>query len=100
MQENQYTISDWSEKTFGPPVSILRMARRAQEELNELISAIEEGEGNAAIGTEIADVIIVLCGLATATDNNLVECINNKMVVNRARKWHAAGSGNSYHIKD
>lgn len=65
------------------------------EEVGEVAKAIRKIAGlkfdsttrQASLSEEIADVFIVLSGLASMTGINLVEAIENKEIENRQRVW-------------
>ncbi len=49
---------------------------------------------------EIADVVIVLYRLASELGVDLLEEIDHKMQINRARQWHRTGDGHGYHVRE
>lgn len=63
--ETQETVSLWAEETFGPAGSNLRVAARANEEMAELLRCLSADAGHAKAAEEAADVVIVLCRVAT-----------------------------------
>lgn len=95
--ENSLTIRDWGDETFGKATSILTYAIRAQEELNELINAIEADESDDAILAETADVTILLHRLAGSFDVQLSDVVNQKMAINRKRVWKTSKNGVGKH---
>jgi NTP pyrophosphatase (non-canonical NTP hydrolase) len=100
MSETQKSISDWATETFGPAVSTIRVAARANEEMAELIRKLATDDNNPEAGEEIADIVIVLSRVAERLGVDLVTEINRKMAVNRKRQWHLDGSGHGYHVRD
>lgn len=98
-RENQQSISDWANETFGPSGSNIRVATRANEEMAELLGALSISETHAKAPEEIADVFIVLYRLGWRLGLDIHEEIDRKMAVNRARKWKLDGSGHGYHVK-
>ena len=84
--ETWETMAAWTSETFGP-VSLERIATRANEEMQELLA-------DPSDVTEAADVCIVLSRYP-----GIADAINRKMAVNRARKWRLNGDGSGYHIK-
>ncbi len=70
MQETCASIAQWSEQTFGPVASNYVIATRANEEMAELLRALSNGDGLAAV-EEAADVLIVLCRLAMRIEEDL-----------------------------
>lgn len=51
------------------------------------------------IPVEVADVIIVLYGVAGMRGFDPLAEVDKKMEINRARTWKAMGDGTGYHIK-
>lgn len=100
MRENQQTISQWIEETFGPAGSNARVVARANEEMAELLRNVTIQDDHPAMAEEIADVFIVLYRVATRLGVDVHEAIDRKMAVNRARKWALDGSGCGYHVKE
>lgn len=99
MAETQVGISQWIENTFGPVISNARIVSRANEEMAEMIRSVTVDDNHPELAEEIADVVIILCHLATRLGVDLPEEINKKMAVNRARKWDRDGSGCGYHVE-
>lgn len=100
MTENQKSISEWAEETFGPAGSNARVAARANEEMAELLRKLTANDTESSAGEEIADVVIVLYRLATRMGVDLSEAINVKMAINRNRKWNLDNTGHGYHVRD
>ena len=96
-RENQQTISQWADATFGNAGSNIRVAARANEEMAELLRALSVDDNNKMAPEEIADVVIVLYRLADRMGIDLHGTIDLKMRVNRQRKWKRDGSGHGYH---
>lgn len=86
-QETWESIAAWQRETFGP-VALDRQAKRAAEEMDELLADPTD------VG-EAADVCIVLAGYPGIRD-----AIERKMAINRARQWKLNGDGTGYHVKD
>jgi hypothetical protein len=84
--ETLETIAQWCEETFGP-VTPERVAKRAAEEMDELLAEPTRVK-------EAADVVIVLSRYP-----GLWAAVERKMAVNRARKWRLMGDGTGYHVK-
>lgn len=84
-------ISDWQKATFGQ-VTPERALERTHEEWVELV---ESGDP-----LEAADVVIVLCALAAACGKDLATLVEQKMAINRARKWNVGPDGTGYHVKE
>lgn len=85
VRETFESIAAWCEETFGP-VEYGRIAERANEEMKELLE-------NPTNTVEAADVLIVLSRYP-----NLWQAVEQKMAVNRARKWRLMGDGTGYHV--
>jgi NTP pyrophosphatase (non-canonical NTP hydrolase) len=98
--ETQATISAWIEETFGPAGSNARVVARANEEMAEVVRSVTINDSHPDLAEEIADVIIVLCRVATRLGVDLQTEVNRKMAINRARKWKLDGSGCGYHVKE
>lgn len=94
--ETQSTIALWGEETFGPVRYPVALARRAGVELDELIEALETGDAEEA-AREAADILILLNRLGTTLGFDLLEAVDAKMQVNRARRWVPAGDGTGRH---
>jgi len=98
--ETQYTIRRWQLNTFGPTTNYMRTATRMNEEVAELLTAISLKDINK-IGNEIADIFIVLCGVASEHCFDIAaEEVDKKMKINRERKWNITDEGHGYHVKE
>lgn len=75
MTENQQTIEEWRLATFGPGGSNARLAARVNEEMAELLAALTTDDNNPKAAEEIADVVIVLYGLASRLDVDLEKAL-------------------------
>ena len=95
--ETSQTIAQWGSETFGDAASVKAYAIRAQEELAELIEAIENSEPDRNIALEAADVTILLHRVAGTLGLELYDVVNEKMEVNRGRKWTPSGNGVGQH---
>lgn len=98
--ETQDMISAWAEQTFGPVGSNARVAARANEEMAELLRALTADDKHPKAAEEMADVVIVLMRLATRLGIDLLDEVDSKMRVNRARDWKRDGTGQGYHVRD
>ncbi len=98
--ESQQTIEQWATATFGPPSSNMRIAARANEEMAELIRALSADDSHPKAAEEVADVVIILCRLATYLGVNLWVEVERKMEINRQREWKLTGDGHGYHTRD
>lgn len=98
--ETNEAICAWANEAFGPAVTRLSIARRAAEEMDELIAALEEDDRHPKAPEEAADIIIVLARLFEEFGTTEQAEIDRKMTVNRMRKWRQTGTGHGYHIKE
>jgi len=98
--ETQRAIEEWRLATFGPSISTTRIAVRANEEMSELLRALSVDDNNPKAASEIADVMIVLYGVAERLGVDLHDEVDKKMKINRARVWNLDGSGHGYHVRD
>jgi NTP pyrophosphatase (non-canonical NTP hydrolase) len=97
MSETSKSIRDWSDEAFGEVKDLSALVRRARGELDELAEAVRAGDA-AAIGSEAADVAILLHRLVALKGLDLAAEVDAKMKVNRARKWTRAGDGTGGHV--
>lgn len=95
--ETSKTVYKWGDDTFGQAKSVKAYALRAQEELTELIEAIDQGQSSKEIVFEAADVTILLHRLAGTLGYDLSETVDRKMEINRNRTWNNAGDGTGQH---
>lgn len=95
--ETQKSVYQWQCETFGPTPNVMRTAARANEEMAELLSHLAIGDTDS-VPSEIADIVIVLYGLASALSLDLMEEIDRKMAINRSRKWRITDEGHGYHL--
>lgn len=99
-RENQQTISQWIEETFGAAGSNARVVARANEEMAEMLRDVTADDSHPNLAEEMADVVIVLYRIATRLGVDLHDEIDKKMLINRARKWTLDGTGCGYHVKE
>ncbi len=92
-------INEWQVATFGEAKSVERAFERANNEWDELVTALDES-GPEDVAEECADVAIMLCRVAASLGFDLADEIEKKMVKNRGRKWPAPGTGPSQHIEE
>lgn len=122
--ETQATINEWAERTFGP-VEARSAFLRCADEFAELAKALGFEGMAAAIMHEVlalkgakqmpiphgtpvaiagrkesADVLITLYRVAHVLGGDLHADVDDKMVINRARKWRITGDGVGQHVKD
>ena len=96
-KETSKTIAQWGRETFGDAVSVKTYALRAQEELSELIEAIESGEPDKDIAHEAADVTILLHRITGTLGIELNDAMDTKMAINRKRDWTSSSNGVGQH---
>jgi hypothetical protein len=91
--ETWASIAQWCEETFGP-CGAHRMAERAMEEGVELLDETsEQDEWTHKARIEAADMLICLSRVPA-----IWAAVEEKMAINRARKWNIQGDGTGYHI--
>lgn len=95
--ETSSTIREWGDAIFGAPTDLTVLVQRARVEMDELEEALREGD-HVEAGKEAADVVILLHRIAGLLGQDLYEQVDAKMIINRARKWKAAGDGTGGHI--
>lgn len=120
--ETQETINEWAEKTFGEidargaflrcadefaelahalgldaVATALAQSTRAQRDIALLsLSAVDESRSRI----ECADVLITLYRVMHVLDGQLHLWVDDKMAINRSRKWKMVGPGIGQHVKD
>lgn len=93
-QETWASIAAWCEQTFGPCAPV-RVAKRASEEMRELIDeTADASDWTDKAREEAADVAICLSRVP-----GLWEAVERKMAINRAREWRLMGDGTGYHVR-
>jgi len=97
MKETSKSIAQWGSEAFGDAASVKAYAMRAQEELAELIDAIENGEPDKNIALEAADVTILLHRITGTLGLDLYDAVDEKMAINRAGIWTPDGNGVGQH---
>lgn len=98
MIEDQETVSKWASDTFGKP-TIARAATRVLEELTEFLVDCAVGNRDK-LNVECADIQITLFNLADALGIDLEDEVDQKMTINRQRKWKLDGSGCGQHMEE
>lgn len=114
--ETQETIVAWAEKTFGetnPQAAFKRCAMEFAElaeamgydglaKVIKLGLQYEPGRPPLRVpaAKECADVAITLYRVASTLESHLHDAIDDKMVINRGRKWKITGDGVGVHVKD
>jgi NTP pyrophosphatase (non-canonical NTP hydrolase) len=95
--ETQASVAAWAEETFGPASDPAVLVRRAMQEMEELLEAVEAGD-RAETGKETADIAILLYRLLEMNGLSLEKEVTRKMAENRRRRWQAKGDGTGKHI--
>lgn len=98
--EDEDTISEWANATFGEPVTNMSIATRANKEMAELLHCLAMSDTDPKAAEESADTVIVLCRLFKRLRVSLQEAVDQKMAVNRSRTWVSDGVGHGQHVKD
>ena len=98
-REDQASLAAWGEETFGPAPELSRLVERAAVEMEELLEAAREGN-SAEAAHEAADILILLFRYAEKSGFDLMAAVDEKMTINRARRWQSKGDGTGSHIKD
>lgn len=102
MKAEQFeAITIWQKETFGQATPLSKIAHLA-EELQELVLDLQENAPDRRL--EYADCFLLLFGSAAADGmsyEDICNCIEEKMVINRARKWgKPQANGVVNHIKE
>ena len=103
MNETQASIGQWREDTFGPIIGHALDGRVADEmkEMGEaLIAHLSDAAPDYTVMEEMADVLITMFAWAEHHGLDLLEHVDKKMAINRARKWRRHGDGTGQHIKE
>lgn len=117
MKETQDTIAAWRRENFGPDIHVGYLAGKLLDEVGELLAETHAGqrfsgyirdiagiireevreEGGSeyrdGLRLEVADVAILLYGIAEVAGFDLHAAVDEKMAVNRARKWEQTPEG-------
>lgn len=95
--ETQQTIHEWGVATFGENTA-LSMVVRANLEMAELISAIQNGVDIDKVALEIADVDIVMCQAAAilGLDTPSIACMFPRDPTNREKAMFWVMQANSF----
>ena len=96
MRETIETIAKWEYETFGTgPLTSIYL--RAMEEMGELAQVLRSNPAaTKEICEETADVIITLVGILVSCRR--IAAVDDKMQINRERRWHTNGDGTGYNI--
>jgi NTP pyrophosphatase (non-canonical NTP hydrolase) len=99
MIENEQSIVEWADQTFGQATSNIRVACRVNEEMSELLRALSTDDTHPRAAEEIADIVIVLARLARNLGTTIEAEIQRKMLINRKRTWSKDNTGHGYHVR-
>ncbi len=94
--EDQNTITDWANRTFGEG-AYEAVCKRAVDEIQEFLQAVAD-DRRAGVKAEMPDVLITFFRLAAVLGFDLLESVDDKMAVNRLRRWKSNGDGTGQHI--
>lgn len=95
--ETVNSVTEWAENTFGM-ATLERQFERAYEEMRELDKVIYSQRGSyEKIAEEAADVVICLYRIIGLLHPDAIE---EKMAINRARKWNVDQQGCGQHKKE
>lgn len=100
-EENQATICNWADQTFGK-ANVTSSYKRVLQEFEELQEAFHApGIYNPGkLAAECADVLITLYRLAEVIGCDLHDEVDKKMRINRNRTWKSNGDGTGQHVRD
>ena len=101
MNEDQSSIATWADATFGP-CNTARATTRMNEEVAELLTLLSmpyDKDKAQKVHMECADIAITLFRLAATLKIDLMEKVDEKMAVNRARLWQRDETGCGHHVK-
>lgn len=108
-KENQETITDWAETTFGPNHPAV-IAARMSVEVAELVSGLStvahlpveqiDPETLHALREEVADVNVMLSQVAEKLQVDIGAVTDFKMSINRKRTWGRTASGHFQHTEE
>lgn len=120
MKETIKSIIEWHEQTF-PDATLEGQIEKFKDEEKEFYEEFKKPDNRQKQLFELADMYIVACGVARFSFENglialhraaqaelkiypyageeLFECIDKKMAINRNRKW-SVGKGNYQHIEE
>lgn len=96
-QESSAAIALWAESTFGKVHALETLVTRAEKKLLELRAAVDASQEPHRIGHEAADVVILLHRLAALLGYELDVLVDEKMAINRRRRWQPSGDGVGQH---
>ena len=88
----QEFVGSWQQITFGPGDRALPTAMHLKEEAEELIVELKQtdvAQRPAEIRRELADIVILVIGVAYRLKVDLHDAVMEKMAENLARSWQA-----------
>ena len=98
IKETQASIVKWADETFGPAANEDVVMKRMEEEIHEMLET--EHLPPLAAALEAADVYITMVRWVQYLGFDLHTLVDEKMAINRARKWRSNNDGTGHHIKD
>ena len=92
MREDQQSIAAWAKGALPSKLQTIdAITAKANDEMAELVRDILTGESRQKVGEEIADVVIPLFQLCQALGLDLLDQVDRKMAIVRARQYDADG---------
>jgi hypothetical protein len=98
--ETSETIAKWADRTFGEVESNFSIWERANLEFQELRFKLMVDDGHPDAACEVADVVLVLDRMLHRLGRDLLVERDEKMRINRARRWRMTSTGHGQHIDD
>lgn len=95
----QDEITRWASEQFPHRTDHHAIHKLMVEEIPEMAMHKKE-KGTEAIGTELADCLILLLDLASLWEVDVVEALRTKMKTNYARQWKMDNNGIMQHTPD
>ena len=104
--EDQETITAWAVEQFGgsSPITTWMRCNNEFSELGTILNSLrnsenylEEAELRKAAIEEVADVAIILMQVMEKLGGDFHKAIDDKMKINRARKWKKLDNGRHQH---
>jgi NTP pyrophosphatase (non-canonical NTP hydrolase) len=96
--ETQKSISEWAIKTFGQPITTDIIFDRFMSEITELSERFSDCRDPEYLKDECADCLIILYQFCQESGFDLHDAVDQKMTINRNRKWKTKGDGVGQHI--
>lgn len=93
LRKFQDEMAEWQAKTF-PNQDVISKIQHLKEEVGELLE-------NPSDYLEMADCVMLLCGIAAIQNIDLASACEEKFKINQTRKWGAPdNNGVVHHIKE